>query len=164
MKKKYLIIRWLIAMLIIIAAITVLVYYFWFPIRFVFSGNFLESRFKLPSELAGDSYQVGINRMLICGLFLLCIGIPVLLSVRWLMDRSGAFGKWLFIAFSSTASLFPLCFFIIAFHMILQYIWAMGISSKRLLAIAITAMLIVLLIAAWRWSIRLPIKSSKHTP
>ena len=155
MPKKHRTIRWVIAAVIMIATVVLLIHYSQFSIHYVFSGKFLESRFRLPSQLAGDSYQVGINRMLVCAIFLLAIATPIVVAVRWLIVPSNAFGIWLFILFSSAASLFPLCFLIIAFHMILQYIWAMGVTLQRLLGMAVTVLLLTFLIATWLWAIGL---------
>jgi len=163
MPKKHKTTRWIIAAVIMIATVALLIHYWKFSIRYVFSGNFLESRFRLQSELGGDSYQVGISRMLICTIFLLVTGTPIVFAVRWLIVPSNAFGIWLFIIFSSIVFLFPLCFLVIAFHMIFQYIWEMGITFQRLLGTTITVVLIIFLVATWLWAVGLlrPKKQNK---
>ena len=152
MTSKYSILRRITLSMIMVIVIVSLVYFFGSPTRYVFSGDFLESRFRLPSELSGDSYQSGICRMLICAIILLVYAIPIVLITRLLTHQSNPIEKWSHILFSSAVLIFPLCTLIIAYHMLFQYIQAMGVTFRRMQGVSLSTLLLLALIATWLWS------------
>ena len=144
-------IKRLIVAVIMIVTVACLIHFFWMPVSYVFSGDFLESRFRLPSELAGDSYQAGITKMLICSVIISAVVIPVALAIRWIADMSKQYDKWLFIVFSLITFIFPLSCLIIALHMLLQYVWAMGMTFQRGCGVSISLIAIVAMGGLWLW-------------
>ena len=112
----------LIAAIIMIACVAFLARYFWSPVGYVFSGDFLASRFRLQSELAGDSYQCGIGKMTFLSAMISAVVVPAVLAVRWLTDMSKQYDKWSFIIFSFVTFIFPASCLIVALHMLCQYV------------------------------------------
>lgn len=141
----------LIVMVIMIACVVFLVRYFRFPVRYVFSGDFLASRFRLQSELAGDSYQSGIGKMIVLSGIISAIVVPVVMVVRWLTDMSKRYDKCAFIIFSSVVFIFPISCLIVALHMLYQYVWAMGITVMRWSGISFCVTAMIALCGLWLW-------------
>ncbi len=126
---------------------------------YVLKGKLFTERFNTIH--AGCSMdQPTIGKWLIWFLVLTVLSVPLIALTRWLGDRSSQLGYWAFgvpvLAIGGlllSVLILPLC-------MLVQYVYWMGFTPKRVFGLVLCITVLVLFPLFLRWAIRLPASSS----
>jgi len=122
---------------------------------YVLSGKLFTERFDIVH--AGSALdQPTIGKWLFWFSVLVIFAAPIIVVIRWLADRSSAIRQWAFAlpvmvigVLILSVLMFPLC-------MLVQYVFWMGFTSKRVFGLSFSVAALVLFPWFLCWSLRRP--------
>lgn len=108
------------------------------PVDWVFSGGvfvFIGKVFSEPFNIihAGSALdQPTIGKWLFWFTVMTVSALPYSLLIRWSSDRTKAFAYILYVVFSAILGIFLLCILSFPFLSLIQYIYSMGVTPRRI--------------------------------
>ena len=103
------------------------------PVTFLFSGDIFTQEFHyVYSEgYAGDSFQVGVNKMFVASAILVAVVLPVISGLLAGSNLKTKTKRWLFMSFSIALCLFPVSALGVATIALIRYTLDMGLTTAR---------------------------------
>jgi hypothetical protein len=119
------------------------------PLEWVVTGDIFSRHFAYvdsPYTTAGDSFRVGVNKMVLAALLLFSVLALTLGVLRWLSAELSRIEARVLFVLSAILGLFPISAFTAALVMVSRLTLDMGITPRRLqgVACAIGGILVVL--------------------
>jgi hypothetical protein len=129
----------------------------WLPAH-ILTGKLFTERFDtVHAGCAMD--QPTIGKWLIWFSVLAALAVPNIILARWLADRSTRFRYWVFAIPVLVIGVLMLCVLMWPLCMLVQYVYWMGFTPKRIFGLSFSLAALVLLPWFLRWSLRRPRRS-----
>ena len=120
-----------------VAALLLLPPGWWFPVKFLLSGEVFVQDFQYIENSTGDGFRVGVNRLFFYFILLTVVLLPVLTVWRATAKPFAGFRKGVYLVLGIAWSVLPISTALVATVMVARLTMDMGVTPLRLFGIAL---------------------------
>jgi hypothetical protein len=132
------------------------------PCFYVLSGQMLTSQFD-PIHAGSVLDQPTIGKWYILCTFFTVVTFPYLAAVRWASARTTWTGYWAFAGPTIIVCFWLLCMLTTAFSWLVQYIYAMGFTTRRVYGLAYGIGAYIVILGFLYWALRVSTPKTRAT-